>query len=426
MKLRFPGWFGKYFSTLLLALIMAIIVWVSAVTSADPNQEQEFLVDVDIVGLASNLEVTSDLPADLTLTLLAPLSILDQIDASGTLQAWIDLSGLEAGTHTLSLFYQIDPGFRPVRVVYNSPEMVEVTLEELISKTIPIQSEVRGEPRLGYQASEPEWSHEEVVISGRASQVERVALVKATLNITGAEETIERNLSLIAFDENGTLISDIILTPSDISVVQTITLRGGYRNMVVKVLTTGQVADGYRQTSISVSPPNVMVFSANPTVVDQLPGYVETDPLNISNTFDDVETILGLNLPEGVSAIGDPNVLVQVGIAAMEGNLKIMRLVETIGVLPEYEVSVSPDSVDVILFGPLPELEALTDTDVRVVLDLSGLEGGIHQRIPEVVILPERIRAEAVSPENIEVEIIAIDPTPTPTPTATPTPTPTP
>ncbi len=420
MKLRFPRWFSRYFGTFLLSLILAIIVWVSAVTSADPNQEQEFPVDLDIIGLASNLDITSNIPDDITLTLLAPLSILDQIDgSSGTLQAWIDLSGIESGTHTLSLQYQIDPGFRPVRMVDVDPEMVEVTLEELISKTIPIQAEVRGEPTLGYQASEPEWSHEEVTISGRASLVERVAIVKATLNITGAEESIERNLNLVAFDEAGTLISDVTLTPSDISVVQTITLRGGYRNMVVKVLTIGQVADGYRQTSISVSPPNVMVFSANPAVVDQLPGYVETAPLDISNTFDDVETIISLNLPDGVSAIGDPNVLVQVGIAAMEGNLKIMRLVETIGVLPENEVNVSPDSVDVILFGPLPELDALTDTDVRVVLDLTGLEAGIHQRIPEVVILPERIRAEAVSPENIEVEIIAPE-EPTPTPTINP------
>jgi len=115
--------------------------------------------------------------------------------------------------------------------------------------------------------------------------------------------------------------------------------------------------------------------------------------------------------------IGDPNVLVQAGIAAMEGNLKIIRLVETIGVLPELEVRVAPDSVDVILFGPLPVLDALTETDVRVVIELTGLEVGIHQLTPQVVILPERIQAEAVSPGTIEVEILeAEQATQTPTP----------
>jgi len=57
----------------------------------------------------------------------------------------------------------------------------------------------------------------------------------------------------------------------------------------------------------------------------------------------------------------------------------------------------------------------LTKTDVRVVLDATGLEVGIHQLTPEVIILPERIRAEAIIPENIEVEISEVEePTPTP------------
>ncbi len=416
MNGRFPRWLGRNVSSFLLALILAIIVWVAAVTSADPNQEQVYLVPVDIIGLASNLEIISEFPERLSITLLAPRSILDQITKeSGTLQAWIDLSELDAGTHAVPLQYQIESRFRPVRTVDTDPTSTEISLEALISKTLPIQTEIRGEPTLGYQAGEPEWSHAEVTISGRASQVEQVVVVKTALNIASAEETIQRNLNLLAYDEAGSLVSDVILNPSEISVVQPITLRGGYRNLVVKVVTTGQVTGGYRQTSISVSPPNVMVFSANPAIVDQLPGYIETAPLDLTDSFDDIETILGLNLPADVSVIGDPNVLVQVGIAAMEGNLKILRLVETIGVLPEFEVRVAPDSVDVILFGPLPELDTLEETDVRVVLDLTGLEVGIHQLTPEVVILPERIRAEAVIPENIEVEISEVqEPTPTP------------
>jgi len=418
VKMRFPRWLARYFSTFLLALILAVIVWVAAETSADPNQEQIYLIPVDIIGLASNMEITSELPERLSLTLFAPRSILDQItQESGTLQAWMDLSGLESGIHDLPLQYQIDARFRPVRVVDISPTTTELTLEALISKTLPIQTEIRGEPTLGYQASPPEWSHEEVTISGRTSQVEKVVIVKTTLIITGAEETIERNLNLSALDDAGNIVSDVLITPSQISVVQTITLRGGYRNMVVKVVTAGHVADGYRQTSISVSPPNVMVFSANPADVDQLPGYVDTAPLDLTDSFDDIEMILGLNLPEGVSVIGDPNVLVQVGVAAMEGNLKIIRMVEVIGVLPELKARAAPDSVDVILFGSLPVLEALTETDVRVVIDLTGLEVGTHQLAPEVVILPERIQADAVSPENIEVEIIdPTESTPSPTP----------
>lgn len=432
MKFHIPRWVGGNFSTLLLAFIMAVIVWVSAVNSADPSEEASYKIPIDVIGLAADLEIVSEVPGELEITLLAPRSILDQINVeSGMLKAWLDLSGLDAGTHVLEFQYQIASQLRPVRVIRVDPASTEQILESLVSKTLKITTDVTGEPTLGYQAEEPEWSHDRVSISGRESQVEQVVSVKTTLSIAGAEETIERNLKLVAVDENENIVSDVILTPNEVTVRQPITLRGGYRNMVVKVITRGQVADGYRQTSISVSPPNIMVFAADPALIDQLPGYVETDPLMLTDAVDDFETSVALNLPEGVSAIGDPNVLVQVGIAAMEGNVKIQRQVELIGVLPEFQATVAPDTIEVILFGPLPELESLIETDVRVVIDVTDLREGVYQLAPVVNILPERIQAEAISPETIEVEIIGMElPTPTlePTPTQTPTqePTPTP
>jgi YbbR domain-containing protein len=399
-----------------MAFIFAVIVWVSAVTSGDPNREATFEVPIEVIGLASNLEIISNVPSSLSLTLVAPSSILDSIsDEVNTLRAWIDLTDLGAGTHTVPVQYRLPAKFQPLRIVDSEPATAEITLEELISKTIPIQTDVRGKPPLGYQAGTPTWSHDQVTVSGRASLVERVTEVRAVLSITGAEETIEQNISLTAYDENGYVVNGVTLDPGDISVVQPINLKGGYRNMVVKVVTTGQVAEGYRQTSISVSPPNVMLFSADPTKIDDLPGYVETERLDLSGAVDDIETSLSLNLPEGVSVIGDPNVLVQVGVAAMEGNLTVVRSVEAIGTLPQYEAIVAPENVEVILYGPIPVLDSLTETDVRVVVDVEDLEEGTYQLTPEVVVLPERVEVESVSPNTIEVEIVSADGTATPT-----------
>jgi hypothetical protein len=79
--------------------------------------------------------------------------------------------------------------------------------------------------------------------------------------------------------------------------------------------------------------------------------------------------------------------------------------------------------VDVILSGPLPRLQSLTIQDVKVIVDLFGLEPGVHKVKPTVVV-PEGLRVENVLPDTVEVEIsIARPPTPTPTATATVTPT---
>jgi YbbR domain-containing protein len=413
-------WLSRNLGTMLLAFILALIVWGSAVTSVDPNQERIFQVPIEILGQDANTEILNDIPQRLTVSLYAPSSILDDISSDSTvLRAWIDLSGLERGTHTVDIQYEIPVDIRPLRLVETSPKSVDVTVEQLGSITLPIRTETPGTPALGYQQGPVEWSNQEAQVAGRLSDIQKVTTVEASLDINGANENIIKTVSLLPRDSNGNLVPDVTLTPARVTVTQTITLRGGYRNMVVKVVTSGQVAEGYRQTNITVSPPNVLVFSTDPVMINQLPGYVETEVLDLTGKVDDIETVLALDLPEGVSVIGDPNVLVQVGVAAIEGSINLSKQVELIGVLPELSATVSPDTVEVIIYGPIPMLQNLTSVDVRVVLDLTGLEVGVYQLKPDVIILPDRIQLQAISPETLEVEIIEatlVTPTPTPSP----------
>jgi hypothetical protein len=87
--------------------------------------------------------------------------------------------------------------------------------------------------------------------------------------------------------------------------------------------------------------------------------------------------------------------------------------------------------VVVLVSGPLPVLDQLKKEDVRVILDVTGLEPGTYSLTPQVSLLPEKLRAESVLPAQIEVVItVGVTPsvtpgTPTPTPTATPSAAPT-
>ncbi len=415
-------WLGRNISAFTLAFILAIAVWISAVTATDPNQERVFIIPIEALGQESNTVIITEteLPERMQLTLFAPSSNLDKISKQdNSLSAWIDLSGLGEGIHTVPIQYQIPSDIRPIRVMSATPNQAEITIEELITVTLPINTELLGEPALGYQAEIPVWSAEETTISGRSSLVRQVAYVEVVLDISGATETIEKTIVLVPRNSEGKFVQGVSLDPDRVSVLQPITLKGGYRNMVVKVVTIGQVADGYRQTHITVTPPNIMLFSADPALLDQLPGYIETETLDITDAADDIETVLALNLPEGISVIGDDHVLVMVGVATIEGSVKISRDVEIIGILPGLEAQVSPAQVDIIIAGPIPDLENMTPVDVRVVIDLAGLEPGTYQLQPIVEILPESIYLQSISPETVEVIIQEL-----PTPTAVPTPTP--
>ena len=422
--MRALRWLGRNLSAFILAFVLAIAVWISAVTAADPNLERVFIIPIQVLGQEADTEIVSEIPERMQLTLYAPRSNLDQIgNDDNPLSAWIDLSGLGEGVHDVPVQYQIPQNIRPIREVSATPNQIEITIEALITKTIPIIREISGEPALGYQAETPQWSAIETVIFGKSSLVNQVEYTEAVLDISGATEIIENSIVLIPRDSDGKFVQGLELNPDRVTVIQPITLKGGYRNMVIKVVTTGQVADGHRQTHITVTPPNVMLFAADPTLLDQLPGYVETETLDISGATDDIETVLALNLPEGISVIGDDKVLVMVGVAAIEGSITLSQDVEIIGLLPGLEAQVAPAQVDIIIAGPIPDLEGLTPGDIRVVIDLSGLESGIYQLQPTVGILPDGIYLQSISPETLEV-IIQLLPTPTITPSSDGTPTP--
>ncbi len=406
----------KRIPTLLLSLFLGLIVWGFAVTSADPVEERIFpsLIQVEMIGQNPTLIMTSESSLEMTLTLRAPKSILDKLENNQVaIRALVDLSTLPAGTHTLPVQVQIDT--RPVKIISKNPTSVTVTLEQLASESLPIRLITSGEIAIGFQGGPVALSQISTTISGPKSQVEKVKEIIANLDINQARENINRSLLLQAMDENGNTITGLTMTPDRVTVTQSITQRGGYRTVVVKVLVTGQVANGYRLTNISAFPAVVTVFSTDPNLVNQLPGYVETFPLSLTGLKDDVDVRLDLILPSGVSVVGDQSVQVQVGIATIEGSLTLTNQpVELVNLSPGYQADVSPATVDIILSGPLPLLDQLTQADIRITLDLSNLTKGTFQLIPTIELRIAEIRVESILPGSVEVQITDA-PTPTPT-----------
>jgi YbbR domain-containing protein len=423
-------WLIKNVGTLLLAFILAVIVWISAVVAADPNEEHILArgVTIEFVGQSAGLQLMGSPQNKVSLTLKAPASVWTQINSDPqTIRAWVDLSELGAGQHTIPVQVQIN--LRLVRLVSQDPEELTITLEPLVSQVFPISLVVTGNPPTGYQADPPTLDPAEVTISGPESLVSKVKEVRLALDITGANKTITKTVSPTVLDADGKVVGGITVVPDKASITQPINLLGGFRYVIVRPTTIGQVANGYKLTNIFVSPSGLVVFSSDPQLVNDLPGYVETKPLDLTGAEDDFETLIDLNLPQGVSAVGDPKVLVQVSIAAIESSLAVSLPVEVVGLSPGLEVAIAPATVDVILSGPVPVLNVLEPSDIRVKVDLTDFTPGIYQITPIVDFLPEGVQTISIIPDTVEVTI-TYAPTPTPTPTIpvteTPTLTPTP
>ncbi len=399
--------FVKLLPTLLTALVLAIIVWVSSVTASDPNQTitYEAPIQLEILGQNPDLVITRQQTEAVKVTLKAPRSVHTRLNNDLSLiTASLNLSGLEAGEYSLAPDIQV--ALKPVEVVEVSPAMIDISLEKVASKTLAINLIQTGSLPVGYQTRKITLSQKEVQLVGPVSAVETVVEVAATINVSELTSNISRTLDLKPLNAAGVVVEGVVLSPNRVEVKIDVEQLVGYRNVFVKIVTSGSIAQGYHLTGIVVNPPTLTVYASNPDLVLNMPAYIETEPVNLNGAQQSFETRVGLHLPEGIVVIGEQSVLVSVGVEAIYNSTQIIGVpVAIINLSKGLQAKLSPLTVDVYISGPMNLLENIGTSSVHVSLDLSGLTEGTYQLVPKVELNRPELRIDSTLPGLIEVII---------------------
>jgi YbbR domain-containing protein len=422
-------WLSTNLRTFFWAFALALIVWVTAVTAANPDETQAFPnpIPIEFIGQDSSLVMTGSVTKQVQVTLRAPQSIWQTLlSGEVPIHAIVDLAGLKAGSQSVEV--QIQIAAQPIRIISITPQKLTLNLEQLVTQSLPVELSFIGQPAIGYKAGDVVLNPTAIVISGPQSLVAQVKHIRANLDVTNARQNIDTTLPVQAVTESGLEVSGISIQPDSIQVSLPIAQQGGYRDLAVKVMITGKLASGYRLNNITAAPLTVTVYSEDIPLIESLPGYLETSTLDLSGASNNISTQLSLNLPSGVLLIGDQTVSVQIEIVPIEDSRPVaFRQVEVIGLEPGLSADISPATVDVILAGPLPVLNALQPADVHVRVDLSGLAIGTYQLVPTVLVVEQGVTVQSILPGTVEVTITkATATTPTITPTFLPSTTPTP
>jgi YbbR domain-containing protein len=290
-----------------------------------------------------------------------------------------------------------------------------VNLESLTSQTFPLVLSLSGQPAAGYQAGDATRDVTEVTVSGPESIVQQVAQVRVMINLDGVRESIDEVLPIEVVDKDDIALQGLTINPETARVNIPISQQGGFRDVAVKVVVQGQQAAGYRIEKISVFPPVVTVFADNPSLVNELPGVVETQPLDLQDRNEDISTRLSLALPENVTLVGAQTVQVQVSISPIQTSVTLLnQFVNVVGLSEGLAAQVFPQAVDVIISGPVPVLETLASQDVTVSVDVTGLGVGVYQLELKVETSVENVSVQSILPGTVEV-VVAVPGTPTPT-----------
>lgn len=416
------------FGSMILALILALVIWLVAVSERNPSVTGAYpqAIPVEVLNKPEELVISEEFDRLVSLELRAPQDTWEGL-SSASFQAFVDLAGLGYGTHEVDI--QVRASDPRVRILKIDPPQASIHLEGRQEKRMRVQVNILDSPPPAYHIPEPPMViPTSIVVSGPAPLVEQVEKMEADVFLKGSKATIEREVKAVARDAKGNAVKGVQLSSPEVAVKVVVEQRLGYKEVSVKAVTKGKVAPGYWISNITVEPSTV-TLRGDPEVIEELPGYVETIPIDVTDAEAALNKRVDILLPQGVSILtagGESMrmmVRVIVEVTPILGGQTIQRKVILRGLGRGLEAIASPEQIDIILSGPVHKLQELKPEDVQAILHLTNLGTGIHKIRPDII-APASLRVENFVPSMVEVVITAI-PTPTSTPTSTPTPGPT-
>lgn len=404
------------FRWMIASLLMAFGLWVIAVLRSDPIQQGEFPRRIPIQYLQDEtMVITSTLPTEGALvTLRAPRSVWATL-REDQIKITADLRGRAAGTQFVELEGRLAEPLRG-KIISISPDELEITLEELASRRIPIRTIVTQEPPSGYSYPPPVCSLAEVTARGPAEKLQN-AQALGRLNLSEERSPITVTVSLLAVNEDLRAINGVTLDPSQVECRVEIAQREGVSELSVIPKVTGFPPDGYIYEGFEFEPQTVTVTGQQSTI-RALNGVVETEPISLTGATSNFERTVSVVLPAGVRLLPESQAIT---VRVTIGTIPASRQFESVPVQVEnlgtgLSVKLLPDTVTVFVVGPQPTVETIKREDLRIVVNLSGLGVGTYQKMVAASLNVADLNTNTqvtVQPNDISVTISELDAEPT-------------
>ncbi len=367
--------------SLLLSAVIALSLWVYVVTTVTPEDSQWI----------RNIPVTfaneDGLFSDRNLTLTQGRNATVDLKVYGKRQDLLKLSNSNI-TITADLSDVLGPGEWQLRYTVEMPETVsdndisiearsayevDVQVDLLSVKEIPVQAVFQGSVADGYVQDPIELEYDTLEISGPQDQVSQVDHAQVVLERTNLSKTVSDSLSYTLLDEDGNEIEsdEIHCSVDKIGVMMTVSL-------VKELPLTVQFIDGGGATEehvvSSIDPATITVKGS----AEELEGM---NSLNIGNI--DLSTV-----PTNTAYTGTFNIVLPDNLTNMTGaetadvTVELKNLKEKTLRVTNLELANTPSnlkaalgtvSLQIKVRGPSDVMDAVTASSIRAVADLSSI-----------------------------------------------------
>ncbi len=172
----------------LLSLVLALILWFFVM--GEQKLERSYAVSLELKNMPPGMMVANEIPSHIEVRIAGPRTLLMNMQTQN-IGISVDLKDLQPGLTTLKrLEERLDlPG--PLKVTRVSPSYVDIKLERIRARLVPVEVTVTGEPAAGYRVGKIRVKPEKVMVEGAEGEVGGVETVPTeAVDVTGASADI--------------------------------------------------------------------------------------------------------------------------------------------------------------------------------------------------------------------------------------------
>ncbi len=192
---KFISLAGSDLGLKLFSLFSAFGLWLF-VNAGQKAAERAIEVPLEFRNIPSDLMVASPGVGQVEVRVMGPPALLSTLDPD-YLKVVLDLDGSRPGTST----FRLSPDFfnppRGVRVTRISPSVINLKLESVAVRSLPVAVRFGAKPPFGYRVARVEANPETVKVRGPANEVQRLVSVETVpVDLEGAREQMTREVRL--------------------------------------------------------------------------------------------------------------------------------------------------------------------------------------------------------------------------------------
>lgn len=387
----------------IIAIVAAILVWAFVVGMVDPGVTKRFTdVPVQLINQDSltqdGLAVDSTDITSIDVTLSGDRADINKLE-EGDILVTADLYGRHEGSNYVSLEVQLPRG---ISLDSRSEDRILINIGQLVTAEKSVEATLTGEVAADTEMSGAKVEPETMTIYGTRKNVDKVDRIEAAVNarlLNDKDST--HDVAVKTVDSSGKEVPYVTTSQETASVTARLVK---YKEVPLKVDTTGSVAQGYELESVK-APDTVRIEGSADILADIT--SVTADDIDISGLTENTRVKINLNLPDGVSVRNSDELYATVNVRGPStGEFSFSGNEIAIEGLDEGLSASISGSIRVSVSGPRSAVSALTKADITVSVNLSGLGEGTHE-VP-VYVTSSADSGELVlepSPGTVEVTV---------------------